>query len=62
MRHAVPVYSQYMSIAPEVSADRTVSEPWVSQRSTTVAPADWRSAIVIRHSRSCSSNSFEPTT
>ncbi len=62
MRHAVPVYSQYMSIAPEVRAERTVSEPWVSQRSTAFAPADCSRAIVIRHSSSCSSNSFDPTT
>ena len=37
--HAVPVYSQYMSISPDCSAPRTTGVPTRFVRSSTVAPA-----------------------
>jgi hypothetical protein len=41
------VYSQYMSICPDVSASRTVEEPVMPVWSVTSAPAPSRTWMVI---------------
>ena len=58
---AVPVYSQYMSMSPEVSAWRAASLPSSPVSSRTSAPPALSASTVIWPSTSCSVNSLEPT-
>src|SRR5215475_12360760 len=62
MVQAVPVYSQYMSVLPEVSAARVVWLPCSPHFSVTVAPADRSARLVMWQRTSCSVNSLDPTT
>src|SRR5262249_59260948 len=58
---AVPVYSQYMSMLPEVNAARTTLLPCSPHFSLTVAPVDCRARLVMWQRMSCSGNSLDPT-
>src|SRR5215475_11724276 len=61
MVQAVPVYSQYMSMLPKVSAARVVWLPCSPHFSRTDAPADRRARLVMWQRMSCSVNSLDPT-
>ena len=55
------MYSQYMSMLPDVSAVRVVLLPCSPHFSLAVAPAERSARLVMWHRTSCSVNSLEPT-